>query len=94
MRGHVTCTSALGDKKFAVGAFNDNQETLIAVSKAAANLQSPVLVEVSDGGDKGNRTQNIRDMVDNYKAEWQHRNVYQSDPQPTVDDCKARICGL
>ena len=33
---------------FAVGAFNiDNQETLIAVAKAAQKLQSPVLVEVS-----------------------------------------------
>ena len=35
---------------FAVGAFNiDNQETLIAVSRAAQKLQAPVLVEVSDG---------------------------------------------
>ena len=34
---------------FAVGAFNiDNQETLIAVARAAQKLQSPVLVEVSD----------------------------------------------
>ena len=36
-------------QRFAVGAFNiDNQETLIAVARAAQKLQSPVLVEVSD----------------------------------------------
>ena len=35
---------------FAVGAFNiDNQETLIAVCRAAHAKQAPVLVEVSDG---------------------------------------------
>ncbi len=35
---------------FAVGAFNlDNQETLIAVCKAAKAKNSPVLVEVSKG---------------------------------------------
>jgi fructose-bisphosphate aldolase class II len=35
---------------FALGAFNlDNQETLIAVAKAAAAKQAPVLVEVSKG---------------------------------------------
>ena len=34
---------------FAVGAFNvDNQETLLAVVRAAAAKESPVLVEVSN----------------------------------------------
>ncbi|WP_457914843.1 class II fructose-bisphosphate aldolase [Candidatus Minimicrobia naudis] len=38
-------------QRFAVGLFNiDNQETLIAVARAAQKLQSPVLVEVSDAG--------------------------------------------
>ncbi len=33
---------------FAVGAFNiDNQETLIAIARAAQKLNAPVLVEVS-----------------------------------------------
>ena len=33
---------------FAVGAFNiDNQETLVAVAKAARKLNAPVLVELS-----------------------------------------------
>ena len=56
---------------FAVGAFNiDNQETLIAICRAAQKLQAPVLVEVSDGEVKAIGLENIRDMVDNYKAEY------------------------
>jgi fructose-bisphosphate aldolase, class II len=51
---------------FAVGAFNiDNQETLIAVARAAQKLRAPVLVEVSDGEVKALGLENIRDMVDN-----------------------------
>jgi fructose/tagatose bisphosphate aldolase len=35
---------------FALGAFNlDNQETLVAVARAAAAKKAPVLVEVSHG---------------------------------------------
>ncbi len=79
-------------QKFAVGAFNiDNQETLIAVSKAAANLQSPVLVEVSDGEVKAIGLENIRDMVDNYKAEYGIEMYINLDHSPTVDDCKRAI---
>ena len=56
---------------FAVGAFNiDNQETLIAVCKAAQNLNAPVLVEVSDGEVKALGLENIRDLVDNYREEY------------------------
>lgn len=57
-------------EKFGVGAFNlDNQETLKAVSRAALAKKSPVLVEVSHGEVKSLGLDNIRDMVDNYKAE-------------------------
>lgn len=77
---------------FAVGAFNiDNQETLIAVAKAAANLQSPVLVEVSDGEVKAVGLENIRDMVDNYKNEYGIEMYINLDHSPTVDDCKRAI---
>ena len=56
---------------FAVGAFNiDNQETLIAVARAAQKLQSPVLVEVSDAEVKAMGLENVRDLVDNYKTEY------------------------
>jgi fructose-bisphosphate aldolase, class II len=77
---------------FAVGAFNiDNQETLIAVSKAAAKLQSPVLVEVSDGEVKAMGLENIRDLVDNYKAEYGIEMYVNLDHSPTVEDCKRAI---
>ena len=56
---------------FALGAFNlDNQETLIAVVKAAVAKQAPVLVEVSHGEVELLGLHNVRDMVDNYKAEF------------------------
>lgn len=58
-------------QRFAVGAFNiDNQETLIAVARAAQKLQSPVLVEVSDAEVKAMGLENVRDLVDNYKTEY------------------------
>lgn len=79
-------------QKFAVGAFNiDNQETLIAVSRAAQKLNSPVLVEVSDGEVKAMGLDNIRDMVDNYKDEYGIEMYLNLDHSPTVDDCKRAI---
>jgi len=77
---------------FAVGAFNiDNQETLIAVSRAAQKLQAPVLVEVSDGEVKALGLENIRDMVDNYRAEYGIEMYVNLDHSPTVEDCKRAI---
>jgi fructose-bisphosphate aldolase class II len=79
-------------QKFAVGAFNiDNQETLIAVAKAAQKLQSPVLVEVSDGEVKALGLDNIRDMVDNYRTQYGVEMYVNLDHSPTVDDCKRAI---
>lgn len=77
---------------FAVGAFNiDNQETLIAVCRAAQKLQSPVLIEVSDGEVKAIGLENIRDMADNYKAEYGIEMYLNLDHSPTVEDCKRAI---
>lgn len=77
---------------FAVGAFNiDNQETLIAVSRAAQKLNAPVLVEVSDGEVKALGLENIRDMVDNYRAEYGIEMYINLDHSPTVEDCKRAI---
>jgi fructose/tagatose bisphosphate aldolase len=77
---------------FAVGAFNiDNQETLIAIAQAAQKLNSPVLVEVSDGEVKALGLDNIRDMVDNYKAQYGIEIYLNLDHSPTVEDCKRAI---
>ncbi len=72
---------------FAVGAFNiDNQETLIAVCRAAQAKQSPVLVEVSDGEVKAMGLSNIRDMVDNYRREYGVEIYLNLDHSPSVED--------
>jgi len=77
---------------FAVGAFNvDNQETLIAIAKAAKKLNSPVLVEFSKNEVKMMGLYNIRTMVDNYKAEYGIEMYINLDHSPTVDDCKLAI---
>jgi fructose-bisphosphate aldolase class II len=66
---------------FALGAFNlDNQETLIAVCKAAAAKKVEAM-----GLD------NIRDMVDNYKAEYGLEMYINLDHSPSVEDAIAGI---
>lgn len=79
-------------QKFAVGAFNiDNQETLIAVARAAQKLNSPVLVEVSDAEVKALGLDNIRDMVDNYRAEYRVEMYINLDHAPSVEASKRAI---
>lgn len=79
-------------QKFAVGAFNiDNQETLIAIARAAQKLRAPVLVEVSHGEVEAIGLENIRDMVDNYKAEYGIEMYLNLDHSPTVESCKRAI---
>ncbi len=78
--------------KFAVGAFNlDNQETLIAVARAAKAKDAPVMVEVSKGEVDALGLENVRDLVDNYKAEYGIEMFINLDHSPTVADCKAAI---
>lgn len=79
-------------QKFAVGAFNiDNQETLIAVCRAAQVKNSPVLVEVSQGEVDAIGIDNIRDLVDNYKIEYGVEMYVNLDHSPTVEDAKRGI---
>lgn len=77
---------------FALGAFNlDNQETLVGVAKAAANLKAPVLVEVSKGEVDALGLDNIRDLVDNYKNQYGIEMYINLDHSPTVEDAIAGI---
>lgn len=79
-------------EKFAVGAFNlDNQETLIAVVRAAQKLNSPVLVEVSHGEVEALGLDNVRDLVDNYKNEFGVEMYINLDHSPSVE---AAIAGI
>ena len=77
---------------FAVGAFNiDNQETLIAIARAAQKTSSPVLVEVSQGEVEALGLENVRDMVDNYREEYGIEMYLNLDHSPTVEACKRAI---
>jgi fructose-bisphosphate aldolase class II len=79
-------------ERFAVGAFNvDNQETLVAIARAAQAKSSPVLVELSHGEVQAIGLANIRDMVDNYRAELGIEMYVNLDHSPTVADAKAGI---
>ena len=79
-------------EKFAVGAFNlDNQETLIAVCRAAKKMNSPVLVEVSKGEVDAMGIDNVRDMVDNYKESMGVEIYVNLDHSPSVEDAIAGI---
>lgn len=75
---------------FAVGAFNiDNQETLVAVCRAAKTKQSPVLVEVSHAEVKAMGLDNVRDMVDNYRREYGIEIYINLDHSPSVEAAKS-----
>lgn len=79
-------------EQFALGAFNlDNQETLIAVVRAAKAKNAPVLVEVSQGEVEAMGIDNVRDMVDNYRQEYKVEIYINLDHSPTV---AAAIAGI
>jgi fructose-bisphosphate aldolase, class II len=77
---------------FAIGAFNiDNQEFLIAISKAAQKLQAPVMVEASHTEVQAMGFDNIRDMVDNYKKEYDIEMYINMDHCPSLEMAKVAI---
>lgn len=77
---------------YALGAFNlDNQETLIAVARAAAKKNAPVLVEVSQGEVDALGIDNVRDMVDNYKEQYGVEMYINLDHSPTIAGAIAGI---
>src|SRR5436190_1931842 len=77
---------------FALGAFNlDNQETLIAVTRAAMSKKAPVLVEVSKGEVDALGLDNVRSLVDNYKKDYGVEMYINLDHSPTVEDAIAGI---
>ena len=77
---------------FALGAFNlDNQETLKAVARAAANKKAPLMVELSQGEVDALGIDNIRDMVDNYKAEYGIEMYINLHHSPTIAGAIAGI---
>lgn len=79
-------------EKFALGAFNiDNQDTLIAIARAAKAKNAPLMIEVSQGEVDALGLENVRDMVDNYKKEYGVEMYINLDHSPTV---AAAIAGI
>lgn len=77
---------------FAVGAFNiDNQDTMIAVMKAAQKMNAPIMVEITHDEVAAMGLDNTRDMIDNYKKEFGVEVYINLDHSPTVDDAKRGI---
>lgn len=79
-------------QRFAVGAFNiDNQDTLISIARAAQKKSSPVLIEATHGQVADLGLDNIRDMVDNYIAEYGVEMYLNLDHSPSVEAAKRAI---
>lgn len=77
---------------WAFGAFNlDDEATLKAVAQAAAAKNSPVLVEVSQGEVDDIGLENVRDMVDNFKASHNVEIYVNLDHSPSVENAKKGI---
>lgn len=77
---------------WAFGAFNlDDEATLKAVVQAAVAKKAPVLVEVSQGEVDDIGINNVRDMVDNFKAQYGVEMYINLDHSPSVE---AAIAGI
>src|SRR5580658_3520549 len=74
------------EEHWAFGAFNlDDEATLKAVIAAAVKKQAPVLVEVSQGEVDDIGINNVRDLVDNFKAKYGVEIYINLDHSPSVD---------
>lgn len=77
---------------WAFGAFNlDDEPTLKAVAQAAKAKNSPVLVEVSQGEVDDIGLDNVRDMVDNFKAQYGVEIYINLDHSPSIENAKKGI---
>lgn len=77
---------------WAFGAFNlDDEATLKAVMQAAAKLQAPVLVEVSQGEVDDIGLEVVRDMVDDLKRQFGVEVYINLDHSPSIEAAKDGI---
>lgn len=77
---------------WAFGAFNlDDEATLRAVAQAAQKKQAPVLVEVSQSEVDDIGLDNVRDLVDNFKHQYDVEIYVNLDHSPSVEAAKAGI---
>jgi fructose-bisphosphate aldolase class II len=79
-------------ERFAVGAFNvDNQETLLAIVRAANAKRAPVLAELSHAEAEVIGLANARSLADNYREEYGVEMYVNLDHSPTVEAAKAGV---
>jgi len=77
---------------WAFGAFNlDDEPTLKAVAQAAVAKKAPVLVEVSQGEVDDIGLDNVRDLVDNIKAQYGVEMYINLDHSPSAESAKKGI---
>ncbi|HET8709674.1 MAG TPA: class II fructose-bisphosphate aldolase [Candidatus Saccharimonadales bacterium] len=77
---------------WAFGAFNvDDDATLKAIVQAAVAKNAPVMVELSQGEADDMGLDNVRDMVDNYKAQYGVEMYINLDHSPSVEAAKLGI---
>jgi fructose-bisphosphate aldolase class II len=77
---------------WAFGAFNlDDEPTLRAVARAALTKNAPVFVEVSQGEVDDVGLDNVRDMVDNFRAQYGVEIYVNLDHSPSVENAKKGI---
>lgn len=77
---------------WAFGAFNlDDEPTLRAVAQAAASKRAPVLVEVSQGEVDDIGLDTVRDMVDNFRAQYGVEMYVNLDHSPSIEAAKRGI---
>ena len=80
------------EKHFAIGAFNiDTMETLTAIARASKKLNAPVMIELSQGEVDALGLDNVRDLVDNYIAEYGIEMYINLDHSPSVEAAKKGI---
>lgn len=80
------------EQKFALGAFNiDNQETLVAIARAAQKHNAPLMIEITEGEVKAMGLSNVRDMVTNYRREMGIEMYINLDHCPSVEEAKEGI---
>src|SRR5580698_5849840 len=80
------------EEHWAFGAFNlDDEATLKAVVQAAVKKQAPVLVEVRQGEVDDIGLDNVRDLVDNFKAQYGVEIYINLDHSPSVEAAMAGI---
>lgn len=77
---------------FAIGAFNvDNLDIFKAICEAAAKKKSPVMVEFSPGEVGYFGLENIVDLVENARKDYQIPILLNLDHAKKVEDCMAAI---